>query len=46
MIHKAIFSLIKKIFTELLTGLDAAPNHTKCVLLSNQECMAQPQFTC
>ena len=34
-----MFGLIKKIFIGLLTGL---VNHTKCVSLSNQNCMTQP----
>ena len=40
--YKIMFSFIKKIFIGLLTGLDYGPNHTKCVLLSNQKCMTQP----
>ena len=39
--YKIIFGLIKKIFTELFCLVNAC-NHTKCVLLSNQKCMAQP----
>ena len=42
--YKIIFGLIKKIFTGLLTGRVNASNHTKCMLLSNQECMIQPTF--
>ena len=37
-----MFELIKKIFIGLLTGVISASNHTKCVSLSNQECMIQP----
>ena len=37
-----MFGLIKKIFIELLTSIVSAYNHTKCELLSNQECMIQP----
>ena len=37
-----MFGLIKKIFIGLLTDLVNAPNHTKCVSLSNQKCMTQP----
>ena len=37
-----MFSLIKKVFMGLLTGLVNASNHTKCALLSNQKCMIQP----
>ena len=37
-----MFGLIKKIFIGLLTGLVNGSNHTKCVSLSNQECMTQP----
>ena len=37
-----MFGLIKKIFIGLLTGIVSPPNHTKCVLLSNQKCMTQP----
>ena len=36
-----MFELIKKIFTELLTGLVNGSNHTKFVLLNNQKCMTQ-----
>ena len=39
---KILFGLIKKIFIGLLTGLVNGSNHTKCVSLSNQECMTQP----
>ena len=37
-----MFGLIKKIFIGLLTGLVNGSNHTKCVLLINQQCMIQP----
>ena len=37
-----MFGLIEKIFIGLLTGLVNGSNHTKCVSLSNQECMIQP----
>ena len=44
-----MFGLIKKMFyglltgkNGLLTGLVNGPNHTKCILLSNQKCMMQP----
>ena len=36
-----MFGLIEKIFIVLLTGLVNGSNHTKFVLLSNQECMIQ-----
>ena len=39
---KQMFALIKKIFIGLLTDIISASNHTKCVSLSNQECMTQP----
>ena len=39
-----MLELIKKIFTELLTDLISATNHTKCVSLSNQKCMVQPNL--
>ena len=29
-------------FIRLLTSTVSASNHTKCILLSNQKCMAQP----
>ena len=32
-----MFGLIKQILMELLTGIVNASNHTKCVMLSNQE---------
>ena len=37
--YKIMFGLIKNIFIGLLNGLVNGSNHTKCVLLSNQECM-------
>ena len=37
-----MFSLIKKISIELLTGLVNRSNHTKCVFLSKEKCMTQP----
>ena len=37
-----MFRLIKKIFIGLVTGIVSAPNHKKCMLLSNQKCMIQP----
>ena len=36
-----MFGLIRKIFIRLLTSIVSASNHIKCVLLSNQKCMAQ-----
>ena len=33
--------IIKKIFIVLLSSIVNASNHTKCVLLNNQECMTQ-----
>ena len=32
---------IKEIFTELITDIVSASNHTKCVSLSNQKCMTE-----
>ena len=37
-----MFELIIKIFIGLSTGLVNGSNHTKCVSLRNQKCMAQP----
>ena len=37
-----MLGLIRKIFIGLLTDIVSAPNHTKCVLFSNQKCMIQP----
>ena len=37
-----MFGLIEKMFIRLLTSTVSASNHTKCILLSNQKCMAQP----
>ena len=39
-----MFGLIKKIFIGLFTGLVNGFNHKKCVLLSNQKCMIQPNL--
>ena len=39
-----MFGLIKKIFVGLLTGLVNGSNHTKCISLSNQKCMTQPNL--
>ena len=39
-----MFGLIKKIFIGLLINTVNASYHTKCVLLSNQKCMARPTF--
>ena len=36
-----MFEVIKKTFIGLLTGLVNGSNHTKCVLLSNHQCMIQ-----
>ena len=38
--YKIMFDLIKKIFIRLLS-IVSAPNHTKCISLSNQKCMIQ-----
>ena len=41
-----MFGIIKKMFIVLLSNVINGSNHTKCMLLSNQSCMAQPtQFT-
>ena len=37
-----MFGLINKIFLVLLSNIVNASNNTKCVSLSNQECMTQP----
>ena len=37
-----MLGLIKKIFIMFLTSVVSVCNHTKCVSLSNQKCMAQP----
>ena len=29
-------------FIRLLSGIESASNHTKCMSLSNQKCMTQP----
>ena len=43
--HKTMFGLIKKkLFAGLLTGLANGSNHTKCILLSNQKCIIQPNL--
>ena len=39
-----MFGLIKKIFTGLLTGLVNGSNHKKCVSLTNQERITQPNI--
>ena len=39
-----MFGLIKKTFIGLLTGQVNGSNHTKCVLLSNQKFMIQPNL--
>ena len=39
--YKIMFGLIKKTFIGLLTCIVNAPNHTKCVSLSNHKCMTQ-----
>ena len=39
-----MFGLIKKIFIGLLTGLVNGYNHRKCVWLSIQKCMTQPNL--
>ena len=36
-----MFSLIKQVFTGLLTSIGNASNHTKCIYLNNQQCMTQ-----
>ena len=40
-----MFGLITKIFIELLSNIVNASNHTKCVSLNNQQCMAQPTLS-
>ena len=40
--YKIMFRVIKKTFIVLLTSIVSAPNHTKCVSLSNQKCEIQP----
>ena len=37
-----MFWLIKKIFIGLLASIVNAFNHTNCISLNNQQCMAQP----
>ena len=37
-----MFEIILKMFIVLITVLANGSNHTKCVSLSNQKCMAQP----
>ena len=39
-----MFTLIKKMFIRLLTGLVNAANHTKCVQVINQKCITQPNL--
>ena len=41
---KQCLKLFKKTLIGLLTGVVSASSHTKCVLLSNQECEIQPTF--
>ena len=36
--------IIKKMFIVLLSNIVNGSNHTKCVSLSNQKCMAQPSL--
>ena len=36
-----MFRIIRKVFIPLLSSLDNASNHTKCVSLSNQKCDIQ-----
>ena len=36
-----MFGFIKKMFIRLLTRAVNASNHTKCIFLSNQQCMTQ-----
>ena len=40
--YEIMFGLIKKILIGFLTDIVSASNHTKCISLSNQKCMAQP----
>ena len=42
---KIVFGLNKKMFLGLLMSIVNASNHTKCVSLSNQKCMIQPDST-
>ena len=37
-----MFKLTNIIFTALIISIVNASNHSKCVLLSNEKCMAQP----
>ena len=37
-----MFGIVKKIFFVLLSNIVYGYNRTKCVLLSNQNCMTQP----
>ena len=37
-----MLGLTRKVFIGLLTGQVNGSNHTKCVLLNNQKCEAQP----
>ena len=39
-----MFELTKKMFMGLLISIVNAPNHTKCISLSNQKCVIQPTF--
>ena len=40
-----MFGIIKKMFIVLLSSIVNASNHTKCLSLSNQECIIQPTLT-
>ena len=42
MIKKIMFGFIKKMFLGLLASKVNASQYTKCVYLSNQECLTQP----
>ena len=42
--YEIMFGLTKKIFIGLLTGPVNGHNPTKCVSLSNQKCMTQPNL--
>ena len=37
-----MFRVIKKMFIVLLSNIGNGSNHTKCVPLSNEKCMIQP----
>ena len=36
-----LFRIIQKMFIVLLSNIVNGPNHTKCILLSNQKCMIE-----